>query len=641
MPIIDSLLIAAPMLQDYFVDNVTNQAMSAGVVTCYKDNSRTTLKNWYYQSGVSGNYTYIRLPNPLTLSASGTITDVNGNDTIPFFYPYSETDNQTREPYYITVDNSDGQRQFSRENFPFIPENPISDQVPTLKNLIVNNVFWRPNGIYNTTTKEYTIDATDETDIVIAPSQHDSFTMPDIRFMKDLTGAEDTITLKPFGQGNSPLSGDITPEYYINHNCTSSQPGESYKFYQFPISLHVKTLESVQATVTIQAQNVGGNVNNQITLSILQFLGSGVSSPDPTLITTLTLTSGWNKFDIEYVFPSSDNLTLSDCNDDALYLQIGMPLAETFNINFTKPSIYLSEEVPTNDFSTYDEIDSIINSPRTGDIRMSMNDFAPFGWVPMNNGTIGNANSNATSRANSDTFPLYNLIWNKMNLHQTYAPMYNNTGSNVAYTDPVVDFNAGNHISLTKQLGSVLAGTSSFIPDETVYTVNTGTSAVNLVIANTPPYAVPYSTGTPVILLNSGGSPPTGLSTGTIYYAIYVNATTIQLASTIENAYAGTSITFSTNGSGTNSIMVYSDFIGLYQGDKTHIQTIAEMARHNHPGSAWNLNAHLYADGANNGPIYGAGSAASNTPVSVAFEGNGNPFNIMQPTTFMNIFIKL
>src|SRR5271163_2202471 len=84
-------LVAAPMLQDSFVDK-DGTPMSGGTITCYHDNSRTTLKNWYYQSGTPGAYTYITLPNPLTLSAAGTICDINGVDTIPFFYPWSETD---------------------------------------------------------------------------------------------------------------------------------------------------------------------------------------------------------------------------------------------------------------------------------------------------------------------------------------------------------------------------------------------------------------------------------------------------------------------------------------------------------------------------------------------------------------------
>lgn len=624
MAINTSLLIAAPMLQDYFVDSVTDEAMSSGVITCYRDNSRTTLKNWYYQSGVAGAYTYIKLPNPLTLTAAGTIADDNGNDTIPFFYPYSETDNQTIEPYYITVDNSDGQRQFTRQNFPFIPENPTDNQVPTLKNLIVNNVFWRPNGTYSQTTGEYSINATSETNIVIAPSQHDSFSMPDIRFIKNVAGANDTITLKPFGLGNDPLSNDITPEYYINHNCSSVQGGETLKVYQFPISLHIKTLESVAASVTIQAQNEGGNVNNEIGLYIYQFLGSGVSSPEPILIRNefVTLNQNWQKFDLQFIFPSAEGLTLSGCNNDALYLQVSMPLSATCDINFTKPSIFLSETVPTNDFSTYDEIDAIISSPRTGDIRTSLNSFYSFGWVPMNDRTIGNANSGANNRANADTFPLFDLIWS--NVPDVWAPVSGGRGASSS-----ADFLANKTITLTKAVGRVFAGTA--LPANTFFQTFTTNFAVNsnLTVAATEGL---YS-GSPVYLTTTG-TLPAPLNGNTVYYCIPIDSTHIRLATSYANAIARTEITLLSNGTGTHQLDPY--ILGSYSGQEEHTPTIAEMVSHNHPGSAIG------------GGLAGSGTFAGQSPteladltVSVANQGSSFPFNITQLTTYMNIFIKL
>ncbi len=116
MPIDTALLIAAPILQDYLVDK-TGIPMAGGTITCYHDNSRTTLKNWYYQSGTPGNYTYIPLDNPLTLSAAGTIQDTNGVDTIPFFYPYSETNSNILDPYYITIVNFFKTNVITRANF--------------------------------------------------------------------------------------------------------------------------------------------------------------------------------------------------------------------------------------------------------------------------------------------------------------------------------------------------------------------------------------------------------------------------------------------------------------------------------------------------------------------------------------------
>ena len=115
-----ALLVASPTLQDYLVDKLTGQPLSAGIVTFYQDSQRQTLKNVYYQQGIPGAYTYTALPNPLTLSSVGTIQDSNGNDVIPFFYPYDETDNVTPQAYYVTVYSSSFVLQFTRQNFPFV-----------------------------------------------------------------------------------------------------------------------------------------------------------------------------------------------------------------------------------------------------------------------------------------------------------------------------------------------------------------------------------------------------------------------------------------------------------------------------------------------------------------------------------------
>ena len=60
----------------------------------------------------------------------------------------------------------------------------------------------------------------------------------------------------------------------------------------------------------------------------------------------------------------------------------------------------------------------------------------------------------------------------------------------------------------------------------------------------------------PCRLLNSGGALPTGLSTGTDYYVIVVDANTIKLATSSSNATAGTSVAFSDNGTGTHRLDV-------------------------------------------------------------------------------------
>lgn len=57
----------------------------------------------------------------------------------------------------------------------------------------------------------------------------------------------------------------------------------------------------------------------------------------------------------------------------------------------------------------------------------------------------------------------------------------------------------------------------------------------------------------PVQVSNSGGALPTGLALATNYYVIKVDANTIQLATSLANALAGTFIVLSSNGTGTQT----------------------------------------------------------------------------------------
>lgn len=85
------------------------------MITFYQDKQRTILKPIYTLSGDSS-HTYVALPNPLRLSAVGTIQDANGNTVLPFYFPYDEQGNV--ELYYITVESRYGQLQFTREAWP-------------------------------------------------------------------------------------------------------------------------------------------------------------------------------------------------------------------------------------------------------------------------------------------------------------------------------------------------------------------------------------------------------------------------------------------------------------------------------------------------------------------------------------------
>jgi microcystin-dependent protein len=77
----------------------------------------------------------------------------------------------------------------------------------------------------------------------------------------------------------------------------------------------------------------------------------------------------------------------------------------------------------------------------TGEVEVTIETTPPEGWILLNDGTIGNASSGATNRANADTEALYTLLWT--NISNTYCPVSGGRGASAA-----VDFAAGKTIQL-------------------------------------------------------------------------------------------------------------------------------------------------------------------------------------------------
>jgi len=340
-----------------------------------------------------------------------------------------------------------------------------------VENLVINGTFFRPLGsIGNPGTPLAT-----NTLMILAPSNNagyvnnplnaNGYTGPDIAFSTTNTSAMDAISFNQFiPSGVNVLNTDVTPPYYVNYNCTVAGSAETYKFFQFPISNGIVNLGGQTITVRLWANLISGSPN--VNLVIRQFYGDGNNSPSADITTQmgggflpLTAGSGWNLYQFTTTLPAALG-TIGNCGNDATFLQIQMPGSLTTNFSFIKPGVYLGTDITTVDYHTNDMIDSIVNSPRTGDVRISLNSFL-LGWIAMNDGTIGNAASNATSRANIDTFPLFDLIWRTFQGSQTLAPMFTSGSSPVAYgVTSFADFNANNQLMLTVQAGRVIAGVS-------------------------------------------------------------------------------------------------------------------------------------------------------------------------------------
>lgn len=586
----------------------------------WRNLNRTQQKAVYQDIG--GNIPY---PNPI-------VFDLNGTEG-PFYWKTDSTN--TDDTYFLQAFDSSDNLLWTIEDYS--PGTSSGGGTTTtylsIDNLIGNNIFL--NNVGNVASP------TNSTDLIIAPGNHQGFVSitgatggavgPETRFVKNNTTASDSITFVPFIAGNNPFGTDVTPPLSIQYQ-SNLVAGETYKYFQFPICANVKNLESKEMTFTCWMKCGSGAPTFSVTGR--QYFGAG-GAPSADVIFPVgsqVATTTWTKVDFNFTVPSIVGKTIGSCGDDALYILINMPLSTAVDISFAKPCLFLGTINPSATFENYDQIDSVVQSFRAGDTRLSVNRFQPYGWVPGNNGTIGSASSNATTRANIDTFPLFSTIWTAMSASQNYAPMYTSAGALTAYgASAIADFSANNQISLTKTLANAIAGTTSLIPTAQTFTVNTGVSTTLLNVTN----AVQFGTGTPVILTTTG-TLPTGLSTGTIYYAAFVSATTIRLATSIANALAGTGVAFSTNGTGTNSIQLYSSGFA-FQGAYTHTLTSAELP--NPITSTASFEAfQTLAAGPNNQLLSGVGGTLAGT---INNTGGGQAFNITNPTTFLNVFFKL
>jgi hypothetical protein len=248
---------------------------------------------------------------------------------------------------------------------------------------------------------------------------------------------------------------------------------------------------------------------------ISQFFGSG-SGASPTNVVqfgaNITLTNSWAKYTLNDIIPNVAAFSLGNTGDDATYLQIRFPTNSSCDINIAKPSLYAGNNVPQSDFDTDEQIESLIETPRTGDIKVlaAKPAFVPKGWLYMNDTTIGNAGSGATGRANIDTWFLFNKLYN--NFTNTQCPVSGGRTGNAAN-----DWGLGKTIRLPLTLDNIAANASS--AGTHTFGESDGLNAANLILAEIPNHRHDDPTNGQFVI-SAGGTPiQTGSGSGQIQTA--------------------------------------------------------------------------------------------------------------------------
>jgi hypothetical protein len=320
-----SLLIAAPMLQDYLVDKDSGLPLSDGTVTFYQDSARTLLKNVYYQTGVPGNYSYIPLPNPLTLSGVGTIADNGGNDVIPFYYPYDEDDSSISQPYYVTVYSSGSVPQWTRENFPFVaPSSSSNTGQQNLLNLIPNGQFTSHNDLTNNG-----LFPNGSTTVTVAQGGSAGW-----YYQKPNTSTDtDFITFNTIEQEPQTLPGN--PRFSINLSCTMTSGSDTAKTLRMRFN-NVNRFSSDTQFYTFGFAGINNSIGTtNVTFQVYKYFGSAGSSAVTENIETFSIVNGiYTEFSQSFVFGSNSSYTI-DGGDDYVELVISLPTSSVFDIALT------------------------------------------------------------------------------------------------------------------------------------------------------------------------------------------------------------------------------------------------------------------------------------------------------------------
>ncbi len=317
MTTLNPAYISSTPLQWYFVDKDLGTPLVGGIVTFYSQTNPTVLKP-VYQLDNSSPTGFSVLNDPITLTAVGTFADDNGNDIIPYFYPFDADGNV--ELYYITVYSSGGVLQFTRMDWPpNMSEQSGQEVTNEIINYVANGQFLLHSDHQTTATV-----VTDETDTVAYIAQG-GWT-----FEKESTSTStDTVTFfRELTASNNPLI-DANPRYYIQ----VATNGNDANYTRKDICLKFPDVNKFADNTLIFSWQGLATAGGSPTVEILlrQYFGTGSSTAASngniitTVIGTQIISVANSVYNIAITFPPNTADTVSPTVDND-YLQICLRL---------------------------------------------------------------------------------------------------------------------------------------------------------------------------------------------------------------------------------------------------------------------------------------------------------------------------
>lgn len=227
-----------------------------------------------------------------------------------------------------------------------------------------------------------------------------------------------------------------------------------------------------------------------ITAALDQRIGNAVITKTTNYTVTLAdrgkIISVTTDLDVTITLPSSVTAKVGFeiiiSNDGAGITTVDGNAAETINGSLTVLVVAGATLVLVNDGTNWLSLNRE-STASTGDLKPTFKTIADAGWVILDDGTIGNAASGASTRANADTEALFTLLWD--NILDTWAPVSTGRGASAA-----ADFAANKTITLPLVLGRALgtAGTGATLTARALGE-NLGAETHQLTTAELPSHA--------------------------------------------------------------------------------------------------------------------------------------------------------
>lgn len=554
-------------------------------------------------------------PNGMTQWTDPIPFEINGMPNGALYWA-SDSD------YYLAVFDRLDVPQFtiSKYNAPFANEiNPAPEFVT---NYVRNAQFtyWN-NG---------TVFTNPNTDLTVSSYLY-NYIADDWVYTRTTNNSTLTITQEIFDLGQTAVPAN--PYSFLRYNCTNGGAGGDSTNCIIQYYNSVQTLSGQEITLTFYARSSTSNI---VYASLIQHFGTGGSpSMDvPISLPAVTLSTTWQQYTATATLPSVIGKTLGDNGDDNLQLRFNFPLNQPAIIDLVNIQNQHGSESSDFPYITINDQKKVLDKTfqglfTTGDFKLTINPIAAEGWAVCNDGTIGD-NLSGASFAALYTKAYFVMLWNAIS--NAYAPIFNSDGTiSTRGLSAEADYNAHKRLALTKTLGRILAtGGSAQLTQ--VFTADNTTELLTIADSSS------FYTGTSVVVTTTG-TLPAPLAPATEYYVIHVDATNIQLATTLANAVAGIPINITTVGTGVQTVLIdygISWTPGQFAGEYTHASTVAEMPNHDHPNS--------YTRGSSNdtggGFVEGQSDQDTDYPLVITPQGGSQAHNNIQPTTFLYTHIK-